>query len=92
MDHWGIVKGSKSRPNALKFIEFASRPEIMAEFPKYIQYGPPVKAAIDKLSPELAKMMPTAPANLKGAWKVNGRYWADHQDDLELRFQAWLSK
>ncbi|MCC7045946.1 MAG: ABC transporter substrate-binding protein [Alphaproteobacteria bacterium] len=92
LDFWGVVKGGKNRANAVKFIEFASRPEIMAEFPKHIQYGPTVKAAIDKMSPEMAKKMPTNPANMQGAWKVSGRYWGDHQDDLEVRFQAWLNK
>jgi putative spermidine/putrescine transport system substrate-binding protein len=92
MDLWAIVKGSRNRTNAEKFIEFASRPEVMAEFSKYIQYGPTVKAAIDKMPPDLAKAMPTAAQNMQTAWKIDARFWGDHQDDLEVRFQAWLSK
>lgn len=92
MDLWAIVKGSKNRANAEKFIEFASRPEVMAEFSRYIQYGPTVKAAIDKMPADLAKAMPTAQENMTTAWKIDARFWGDHQDDLELRFQAWLNK
>jgi putative spermidine/putrescine transport system substrate-binding protein len=92
IDHWSIVKGSRKQDAAKKLIEFASRPEVMAEFAKHIPYGPAVKASLEKLPPDLASQMPTAPGNLKTAWPVNGRYWGDHQDDLEVKFQAWLSK
>lgn len=92
VDLWAVVKGAKNRANALKFIEFASRPEVMAAFPNYIPYGPAVKASLAQLPPALAKEMPTSPDNLKTAWQVNARYWGDHQDDLEVKFQSWLTK
>ncbi|MCL4744129.1 MAG: ABC transporter substrate-binding protein [Burkholderiaceae bacterium] len=92
LDLWTIVKGSKRKEAAMKFIEFASRPEVMAEFPKYIAYAPAIKASLDKMTPALRAEMLTAPEAMKTAWQVNARYWGDNQDDLEIKFQAWLAK
>jgi len=36
--------------------------------------------------------LPTAPANLKNAVLENAGWWADHEDDLNERFNAWLVK
>ena len=44
------------------------------------------------MSPDIAKQMPIAPENLKTAWVVNSRFWGDHLDDYEIRFQAWLAR
>lgn len=92
IDLWAVVKGCKNRDLAIKFIQFASLPENQAEFPKYIQYGPTVKEAIAKMAPELAALMPTAPANMKTAWKIDSRFWSDNMDDFNIRFNAWLGK
>ncbi|UCD56544.1 MAG: ABC transporter substrate-binding protein [Candidatus Hydrogenedentota bacterium] len=92
IDLWGVVKGCKNKEMAIKFIQFASLPENQAEFPKYIQYGPTVKEAIEKMSSELAAKMPTAPGNMKNAWKIDSRFWSDNMDDFNIRFNAWLGK
>ena len=36
--------------------------------------------------------MPTNPANKKNYLVNNIEWWADNQDDVEARFQAWLSQ
>jgi putative spermidine/putrescine transport system substrate-binding protein len=36
--------------------------------------------------------MPTATANMKTAYRVSASFWADHNDDYTVRFNAWLSR
>jgi putative spermidine/putrescine transport system substrate-binding protein len=91
-DLWSIVKGAKNRANAVKFIQFASEAKNATELPKHIQYAPPVAGALARIAPDLAAKMPTAPENMKTAWIIDSRFWGDHLDDLEVRFQAWLAK
>ena len=76
----------------MDFVKFACMPENQAEFPKYIAYGPTHKAAIKKMSPELAIQMPSHPDNMKVVWKINSRWWSDNNDDMSIRFNAWLAK
>ena len=41
---------------------------------------------------EMGPHMPTAPENFKTALLNDFEFWADHQDELNERFNAWLSK
>ena len=36
--------------------------------------------------------MPTAPDNFKNALQSDPEWWADHADELNERFNAWLAK
>lgn len=92
LDLWAIVSGAKNKENAIKFIQYASKPQNAARITNYILYAPPVPKALEVMSPEVAALMPIAPDNLKTAWRVNSRFWGDHLDDYEIRFQAWLGQ
>lgn len=92
MDHWAVVKGTPKKDLAIKFIQFAEQDQQLVEFPKYINYGVPVKSAIEKIAPQLGENLPTAAANMKVAYRQSPRFWADHGDDYEVRFNTWLAK
>jgi putative spermidine/putrescine transport system substrate-binding protein len=39
----------------------------------------------------MGPQMPTAPANFKTAIQNNFEWWADNQDEMNERFNAWLA-
>ena len=41
---------------------------------------------------DMAPHMPTAPANFKTAIQNDFAFWADYQDELNERFNAWLAQ
>ena len=41
---------------------------------------------------EMAPHMPTDPANAQNTFLFNYEWWADYRDDMDARFQAWLSQ
>ncbi len=92
LDHWTIVKGSKNKDLAMKFIAFANRPEQQKLFAENIPYGPTNKVAIGMLDPKVAAGLPTAPKNLEGAIAVDTEFWVEHSEDLEERFNAWAAQ
>ena len=97
VDNWAIVKGAPNRERALEFIKFASTPSNMAVQASWISYAPVRKSAAALVggyhaNPEL-KMgphLPTWPDNMKTAIWHNEEFWADHIDELNERFNAWL--
>jgi len=91
-DMYAIVKGSKNRDNAIKFIRYATQPSNAARIVDYILYAPPIPKSLELMKPEVVAKLPLAPQNLKTAWVVNSVFWGDHLDDYEIRFQAWLNK
>lgn len=92
MDSWAIVKGSKNKALAEKYIAFANRPENQKVFAETIPYGPTNILAITQIDPKVRGDLPTAPANLKGARSVDTDFWIEHGEELEQRFNAWAAQ
>jgi putative spermidine/putrescine transport system substrate-binding protein len=91
-DSWAIPKGSPNKDAALKFIDFASRPENQKIYSQNIAYGPSNKKAIALLGKKEAADLPTAPQNIKSGVAVDVAFWADYGESLEQRFNAWAAK
>jgi putative spermidine/putrescine transport system substrate-binding protein len=90
-DVWGVAKGSPNAKAAWRFIAFASQPERQAEFAKRLYYGPENPAAYQFLSPEIARQLPSAPANASVAAQYDAQWHATHYASLQERFTQWLS-
>ncbi len=97
-DLWVIPKGSKNKKLAMDFIAFSTDTQRLADQASWISYGPARRSSAPLVGsyngkPEL-KMgphMPTAPENFKTAVRNDFEFWADHQDELNEKFNAWLS-
>lgn len=99
-DGWVVPEGlSEERQNrVMHFLRFATDTQRLADQAKYIAYGParassqPLVSTHAELGIEMGPHMPTNPEN-QGNYLVNDiLWWADNQDDLESRFQAWLAQ
>jgi putative spermidine/putrescine transport system substrate-binding protein len=91
-DWWGIPAGAKHADAAAKFIVSASQPKAYADLSKYIAYAPPRKDAITFVDKQRLADLPTAPANFKRAVQINANFWADNADQINKRFQVWLTQ
>ena len=99
-DGWVIPAGlSEERLNRVKhFLNFATDTQRLADQAKYISYGPargtsqPLVSTHAELGIEMAPHMPTNPDNQKRFISNNILWWADNQDDVEAKFQAWLAQ
>jgi putative spermidine/putrescine transport system substrate-binding protein len=89
---WAIPSGAKKAEAARKFVAFTVEPDVMAEQSKYISYGPTLKAAIAKVPADILADLPTSPENSKNAFVVSSEFWADHDEELTERFNAWLAQ
>ena len=97
-DLWAIPKGAPHEKQAMEFLKFATSTKPLAESASWISYGPARASAIPligkhwKTSVDMKPHMPTAPDNFKTAVQQDIQFWADHQDELNERFAAWLAK
>ena len=98
MDYYAIPKGTKNLKNALKFVMFATSSQALADQTKYISYGPVRKSSVPLITTfegtdvKMAPHMPTAPANFKNALANSPEWWADNQDEMIKRYNAWMTK
>lgn len=96
-DYYVIPKGTRNRENAMKFVFYATGTVPLAAQASYIAYGPVRKSSAPFVGKhaatgvEMAPHMPTAPKNLENALVSSPEFWADHVDELNERFNAWLA-
>ncbi|MGB7205679.1 MAG: ABC transporter substrate-binding protein [Anderseniella sp.] len=98
LDLWVIPKGAPNMDKAMEFLKFSTDTQRLADQASWISYGPARKssgALVGKFNDgktEMATHMPTHPDNLKNAVQNDFLWWADNQDALNERFNAWLAK
>lgn len=88
-DVWAVLAGHPNAEAGMKFIEYASRPEVMARQSQYIAYGPTTYAASELIAPDVLADLPTAPGNLGNAYWAPTEFLADHIEELEERWNVW---
>jgi putative spermidine/putrescine transport system substrate-binding protein len=91
-DLWAIPAGTKNLDLAYDFIKFASDPKNMSQQSKYIAYAPTHVDAIALVDPAIAPTLPTYPDNMKNAVSTDWVFWADNNEELTKRFNAWLAQ
>jgi putative spermidine/putrescine transport system substrate-binding protein len=99
LDLWVVPKGSKNKEAALDFVAFSTATEQLAAQASWISYGPARKSSEGMIgsyhsdpSLKMAPHMPTASANFANALQNDFEFWADNQDQLNERFNAWLAQ
>jgi len=98
LDGWVVPKGTKNKAAVMKFLRFATDTQRLADQAKFISYGPtrassaPLVGKHASLGIDMAPHMPTDPNNAKTTLLFNYEFWADHRDDLDAKFNAWLLK
>jgi putative spermidine/putrescine transport system substrate-binding protein len=97
-DLWVIPKGAPNMEATLDFVKFSTDTQRLADQAEWIAYGParkssgPLVGLYNDGKTEMAPNMPTAAANMKTALVNNFEFWADNQDELNERFNAWLAQ
>ena len=98
LDLWIIPKGAPNKEAALDFVAFSTSTVPLAEQASWISYGPVRKSSAPMVGsyngkPDLkmGPQMPTAPDNFENALQNDFEFWADNQDELNERFNAWLA-
>jgi len=97
LDLFVIPKGSANVEAALEFIAFSTGTQPLADQASYISYGPARLSSSALVGDHavagipMAPHMPTAPGNFQRAVQNDFEFWADNQDQLNERFNAWLA-
>jgi spermidine/putrescine transport system substrate-binding protein len=86
MDNLCILASSQHKEEAMEFIDFMCRPDIVARNSEYIGYAPPEKAAYDMLSEDLKAIPAFYPTSEEKARCTAYRDLGDFNKNLE---DAW---
>lgn len=100
LDGWVVPAGlpEDRLARVLDYLHFATDTQRLADQAKYISYGParmssaPLVSTHATLGIDMAPHMPTDPGNAENTFVNNYEWWADYRDDLDAKFQAWLTE
>lgn len=90
-----ILKGAPNLETAYKFLNAAIAPDIQANFPAYIDYGPgnPEAYKTGKISPERAAEMPSSPENAAKQVLISTEWWSSPAgEDALKRWAGFIQK
>jgi putative spermidine/putrescine transport system substrate-binding protein len=92
IDLWVIPKGARPLKTIHRFIAFSTDTQRLADQTRYISYGPARKSSMPLVSEAVRRHLPTEQGNFARALQNNFEWWADHSDEMNERFAAWLVK
>ena len=93
-----VVKGTPRAALARRFAAYATSTRSLANVTRYISYGPARRSAMPLVDTyeatgiDIRPHLPNAPQNGENVVYDNPAWWADHKDELNERFAAWLVK
>jgi len=97
IDGWVVPKG-KLTEKMKEYLRFATDTQRLADQSKYISYGParassaPLVGKHEDTGVDMKPHMPTSPVNFENPIVKDAEWWANNKDDMNERFNAWLSK
>ncbi len=95
-DTYVMVKGAPNKDAAMEFLKFATATKQLAAQASWIAYAPARKSSLPMVGKNAANgedMLPNLPTPDKGRMiTVDPRFWADHQDEINQRWAAWLAQ
>ncbi|WP_321788900.1 ABC transporter substrate-binding protein [Paraburkholderia sp. J94] len=88
LEYLVVLKNAPNKANAMKFVQFAMRPDRQAALMDYLGNTPASKKALPLVKPDVRKWL-SDPGN-KMNLISNDVWWAEHYDELTLRFKEWV--
>ncbi|MBS0638367.1 MAG: extracellular solute-binding protein [Proteobacteria bacterium] len=87
---WAIMKGAQALRTAQQFLYFTGMQAVEWRLLKSAGNTGLTKGVNDGLPPDQLAILPSNPANLSGALRLDASFWRDNGSKLRQRFETWL--
>lgn len=84
----GVIKGTRRKDAAMRFLEFYSRPETQLRYANATGHGPTVAGVREKIDPKVLPWVPNP--NNESNLMLNQEWWSGKEEELTRRFREWL--
>jgi putative spermidine/putrescine transport system substrate-binding protein len=87
-----VVKGAPNRDAAFAYLEwYATHPEAQADWATVLGYGVSHEQAVQSLSEDLRRWLPTNPENLSQSIPEDAGWWVENRESVERRWREFLA-
>ncbi|MGX1743241.1 ABC transporter substrate-binding protein [Bosea sp. NPDC055353] len=90
LSYWAVPKGAKHPKEAMRYMKSRLDPDKGVQLLQDSPYPGFAPGLIEKVDPELAKILPIHPDNVAVQYSFNPEYWSEHRPKLTERWAAWL--
>jgi len=87
-----IPSGAAHTTEAIRFLNYITRPEVQARLSEHIAYGPVTPAAWQHIDTTRAARLPSTPERLENALFMDIVWWADRATDAAEAYAAMLQE
>lgn len=87
---WAIMKGTQALRTAQQFLYFTGMQAVEWRLLKSAGSTGLTKGVSEGLPPDQVAILPSNPANLSGALRLDASFWRDNGAKLRQRFETWL--
>lgn len=88
---FSIPKGAAHPENALRYIDFALQPKVLAEFAAGIFYGPSNKKSYDYIPSSVAAILPTSAEHTAISFAQDANWWVQNFDEVSKRWASFIA-
>lgn len=89
--YWVVAKDTPNAEAAREFVKFATSAKPLAGFVKQAEYGPINPAALEFITADEQKLMPTAPENAAQGFDQDILNFGGDVADVTERFEEWVA-
>ncbi|MFO1061938.1 MAG: ABC transporter substrate-binding protein [Dongiaceae bacterium] len=90
VEAWLCMKGRPNKKGGMEIMNWLGRAEPQAAFARLMYYGPTNEKAFELIAPDLAKLLPSYPENVKVQFHIDWSWWEQNYDATQKRFAEWL--
>lgn len=92
LEYWAVPKGARNSEQAMRFIAYANTSDRQATFATLLPLGPVNPKAFGHIEGGIARSLNSHPQNLSKQVFLDAGWWAEHEEEVVKRFDAWLAK
>lgn len=88
---FSIAKGAAHPDNAIRYIDFALQPKVLAEFAAGIFYGPSNQKSYQYIPAATAALLPTSPEHTSISFAQDANWWVQNFSEVSSRWTTFLA-
>lgn len=92
LEYWAVPKAAHHADEAMQFIGYANKSDRQATFATLLPLGPVNPKAFGHIEAGFGRRLNTHPQNLPRQIFVDQAWWAEHEDEVNQRFNKWLGE
>jgi putative spermidine/putrescine transport system substrate-binding protein len=92
VDHWAVPRAARNPEQAMRFIAYATLSHLQSTFATLLPLGPANLRALGHIEAGWARRLNTHPENLPQQVFLDPRWWAEHEGEVNRKFDRWLGE